>query len=847
MRLVGRIVTIFIVIVIVLGLVAGGGFLYISRKPFPQISGTLRVAGLQSAVTVIRDQWGVPHIYADNPHDLFLAQGYATSQDRLWQMEFWRRIGAGRLSEILGKSTLENDLFIRAIGWRRAAEVDYKMLGQEERDALQWYADGVNAFINTHKDNLPIEFTILGLTGVKFTPEPWTPVDTITWGKVMAWDLGGNWEEELLRMRILAKYGDERGAQIINALWPPYPSDHPVIVPTGVAWQNLGDGAVTEAAELRALMQTGKEGIGSNNWVIAGSRTTTGKPLLANDMHLGIQMPSIWYEVGLHCRMVNVNCPYNVTGFVFAGVPGVVVGHNDRITWGVTNLGPDVQDLYIERVNPQNSNQVEYQGKWEDVTAIPETVRVTGKNLPKDFQPTANMKVSYDAATNMTLVAFNVRVTRHGPILNDVVKSLRNSPNAIAMKWTALQPGASVVPAVLAIDRAQNWIEFREALRHWDVPAQNFVFADVDGNIGYQAPGLIPIRANPAKDGGAGGDGSAPVPGWMGEYEWTGYIPFDELPSRFNPKDGFIVTANNAVVDDKYPFFIARDWDAGYRAQRITDMIRAKDKLSVDDIKAIHGDDYVLFADQLMPYLQVLRASTPTQKAALDAMMKWDRVAKRDSVGASVFEALVYHIIVDAFGDELGPTLAEDYVGGRATPRAAIGALLDRPNDPMWNDIGTTDRTETRDDILQRAFEETCRELESRLGGDVARWNWGRLHTTTFYHGSLGKSGISLIEAIFNRGPVVTDGTSIAVNATSFSPEPDSRYTVVWGPSERYIADLADWTRSLSVHTTGQSGQPYNKHYDDFIDLWRNIQYHPMLWSRADIEKNAEGTLTLQP
>jgi penicillin amidase len=839
MRTVGRILTILVVIVVVLGLVAGGGFFYISRKPFPQISGTLRAAGLQGNVTVIRDKWGVPHIYADSPHDLFLAQGYITSQDRLWQMEFWRRIGAGRLSEVLGKSALSNDLFIRAIGWRRASEADYKLLEPDERDVLQWYADGVNAFVSTHRDNLPLEFTILGLTGAKFALELWTPVDTITWGKVMAWDLGSNWDAELLRSRLLAKYGDERGAQIINALWPAYPSNHPIIVPTGVAWQNLGESAITEAADLRALMQTGNDGIGSNNWVIAGSRTTTGKPLLANDMHLGIQMPSIWYEVGLHCRTMSASCPYNVTGYVFPGVPGVVVGHNDKIAWGVTNLGPDVQDLYIERVNPDNPDQVEFRGQWENVQVIPETVHVMGKSLPEDFEPTTNMRVSYDAATNMTDIVFNVRVTRHGPILNDVVKSLRNSSDAVAMKWTAIQPGASVIPALLMIDRAQSWDDFREGLRHWDIAAQNFVFADVDGNIGYQATGLIPTRAK--------GDGSLPVSGWTGEYEWTGYIPFDKLPSRFNPQEGFIVTANNAIVDDKYPYFISRDWDAGYRAQRITDMIRAKDRLSVDDVKAIHGDDTVLSADELMPYLNVLQAGTPTQKAALDALNKWDHVAKRDRVGASVFEALTYHVIEDTFGDELGPSLAQDYVSAGPTQRAAIAMLLARPNDPMWNDIGTTERTETRDDILQRAFEDACKELETRLGGDVAQWNWGRLHTTTFRNGSLGQSGIPIIEAIFNRGPVVTDGTTIAVNATSFDPELDNRYAVVWGPSERYIADLADWTHSLSVHTTGQSGLPYHKHYDDFIDLWRNIQYHPMLWLRADVEKNVEGTLTLTP
>jgi penicillin G amidase len=847
MRTFGRIITVLVVVVVVLGLIVGGGLTYVTRRPFPQVSGKIYVTGPQGVVTVTRDRSGVPHIYADTPHDLFFAQGYVTAQDRLWQMEFSRRIGAGRLSEILGKSTLGDDLFIRAIGWRRAAEADYQLLEASERDVLQWYADGVTAFINTHLNNLPLEFIILGLTGAKFKPEPWTPVDTLTWGKVMAWDLGGNWEDELLRSRLLAQHGSERGQQIINALWPPYPAGKPIIVPGGVAWQDLGQGALTEAASLRQLLQTGKGEIGSNNWVIAGSRTATGKPLLANDMHLAIQMPSIWYEVGLHCETVSPSCPYNVTGYVFPGVPGVVVGHNDRIAWAVTNLGPDVQDLYLERVNPQNPNQVEFQGKWEDVQVVPETVRIAGKNLPKDFQPTANMQVTYDPATDTTSVVSNVRVTRHGPILNDVVKSLRASPQAVAMKWTAIQPGASAVPALLAIDRAQNWDEFRAALRRWDVPSQNFIFADVDGNIGYQAPGLIPIRANPAKTSEVSGDGALPVPGWTGDHEWTGYIPFDELPSRFNPAEGFIVTANHAVVDATYPYLIARDWDYGYRAQRLTDMIRAREKLSIDDVKTIQGDNYSVFADQLMPYLKVIRANSPLQQAALDALTRWDRVDRRDSVGASVFEATVFNLVLAAFGDDLGPELVEDYWGGGATQRAAIGALLDRPNDPMWDDTSTAGRAETRDDVLQRAFEEACKELASRLGGNVSQWTWGRLHTTTFRNGSLGKSGVAFIEAIFNRGPVVTDGSSTVVNNTSYSAKPGDRYAVVHGPSERYIADLADWGRSLSVHTTGQSGHPFNKHYDDFIDLWRNIQYHPMLWSRADVEKNAEGTLTLIP
>ncbi len=834
MRIIKRVLVVLMMVAVVLGLSAGGAFFYLTRRPFPQITGEVRVAGLQSPVTVIRDHRGVPHIYAEQSHDLFLAQGYVTAQDRLWQMEFARRLGSGRLAEVLGRAALENDLFVRAIGWRRAAEADYQRAGAEERAALQAYADGVNAFISTHLDRLPLEFTLLGWTGASWTPEPWTPVDSLVWGKVMAWHLGGNWKEELLRARLIAKYGAERGQQMIAALWPPYPADQPVIVPGEVAWQNLGGSARIEGPLFHPLLQTGAD-IGSNNWVIAGRRTTTGQPLLADDMHLSLMIPSLWYEVGLHCQAA---CPYQVIGYSFPGVPGVVVGHNDRIAWGMTNLPADVQDLYIERVHPQNPYQVEFQGQWEAVQVIPETVRMLGQKLPDDFEPTANMQVAYDPVSHTTLITFNVRLTRHGPILNDVVRTLRHSPEAVSLKWTALQPGGGVLGAVLKLDRAQNWEEFRAALRHWNAPAQNVVFADVEGNIGYQAPGLIPLRAR--------GDGALPVPGWSGEYEWSGYIPFDELPTRLNPPEGFIVTANHAVVDERYPYLLSREWDYGYRARRITDLIMAHDRLTLADVQAIQGDNYSLFADRLMPYLNVLRAETPVEQAALEMLLKWDRVHQRDRVGASVFEALVFHLLQCTFGDELGPSL-EDYINTRSIQRGAISVLLDHPEAALWNDIGTPDTRETRDDILQRAFREACQELEARLGRDVSQWTWGRLHTTTFRHNALGRSGLAPVEALFNRGPLATDGTSAAVNNTGYSVEPQDRYTVISGPSQRFIADLADWTRSLSVHTTGQSGLPFHQHYDDLMTLWRDLQYYPMLWSRADVERNAEGILRLRP
>jgi penicillin amidase len=356
-------------LILVLAVAIAGWFYWMTRHAWPQIDGTAQIAGLQTPLNVIRDRWGVPHIYAENAHDLFFAQGYVHAQDRFYQMEFWRRIGQGRLSEMLGEEALDRDRFIRTVGWWRVAQEEAAQLDGEAKIALEAYAAGVNAYVESHRDALGLEFAVLRLIGTKVEIEPWTPAHSLAWGKVMAWDLGGNMEDEIWRARIVAKLGQEAMAE----LTPPYPDDHPVIVPSGVSWDRL---PLQEAAAWSdyAFAWGRGDGIGSNNWVIAGSKTTTGMPLLANDMHLRIQMPSIWYEVGLHCVPLDqANCPYNVTGFSFAGTPGVIVGHNDRIGWGVTNLGPDVQDLYVERMNPDNSNQYEVNGEWVDFAVARES------------------------------------------------------------------------------------------------------------------------------------------------------------------------------------------------------------------------------------------------------------------------------------------------------------------------------------------------------------------------------------------------------------------------------------------------------------------------------------------
>jgi len=803
-----RVLLALLAIVLVVGLIGFGTVFVAVRRPWPRTDGEIQVDGLKAEVTVIRDQWGVPHVYASSSHDLVFAQGYVHAQDRFWQMEFWRRIGAGRLAEILGESALDSDRFIRTIGWHRTAAQEVGLLGDEERAVLEAYAEGVNAYISTHRRRLGLEFTILGLTGVKFEPEPWTPLNSLTWAKVMAWDLGGNRTDELLRAHVAARLG----TPALDALVPPYPEDHPVIVPHPLAGATLE--AVPEAA-FEAYALGGGDQVGSNSWAIAGSRTKTGLPLLANDTHLSIQMPSIWYEIGLHCEPVEPDCPYNVVGFSFAGTPGVIIGHNERIAWGVTNLDPDVQDLFIERVNPENPDQYEYEGEWLDMEIVREEIHVAGEEEP---------------------VVVNARITHHGPIINDVVggpdEDWSFGWQPLAFSWTALQP-SRMMQSVILLNQAGNWAEFREALSYWDVPSQNFIYADVEGNIGYQAPGRIPIRA--------AGDGSMPVPGWTGEYEWVDYIPFDELPRAFNPPEGYIVTANHAVVGPDYPYFISMDWAPGYRARRIVELIEADDAISTADAQVMHGDSSPAWADDVLPHLLVLPSDERRLAEALEMLRAWDRRAGRDSAGAALFEAFRVHLIDLTFGDELGEPLLR-----RARDKATVALvdLLADDGSPWFDDV-TTPEVETRDEILLQALEAAVEELAETQGRDMARWRWGDLHTATFENQSLGQCGVGLIEAIFNRGPVPVDGTIATVNNTSY--DLDDPYRVTWLSSQRQIVDLADLTRSVSMHTTGQSGHPYHRHYDDMIDPWRNIEYHPMLWERADVEADAEGVLVLGP
>lgn len=571
-----------VVIVVLVVVVAVGGLLtMITARSLPQTSGSLALAGLHSEASILRDANGIAQIVANDPHDLFMAQGYFHASERFWQMEVYRHAGAGTLSELFGKTTLKQDEYIRTLGLTQSADRDLANMSPTGLSALQAYADGVNAWIAAHHGNLGLPFVMLGMeAGLGgglggYDPKPWTTRDSATFAKLQALVLGGNLDSEVFRQAADARLGDRA---LTDQLFPAYPADSPIEVPTGAAGSDGagitgragptaagrdtiasgagGSAAIDEATtagwlELGRLSQsvlaiTGLDqagtfasdrGIGSNDWVVGPTKSASGHALLANDPHLGLDMPSVWIMNGLHCRTPGANCPYDVVGVSFPSVPAVILGHNENIAWGATNVGPDVQDLFEEKVDPNDPTHYMFKGQSIPFEVRHEVFKVAGG----------------------ADVAIDVRSTGHGPVISDASDRLKAIGGVYALRWTATTEPDHILEAFLDLDAATDWTDFRAALAKYGAPSQNFVYADVAGHIGLQVPGLIPIRQDPADLG------DRPVPGWTGTHEWTGYVKYDDLPRLYDPPSGIIATANAAAVDAKFPYFLGREWDPGYR------------------------------------------------------------------------------------------------------------------------------------------------------------------------------------------------------------------------------------------------------------------------------------------
>ncbi len=832
-------------LVLVAGVVAG---VVMVRRPFPKTNGEIEVPGLGSEVEVIRDENGIPQVYADTAEDLFYAQGFVQAQDRFFEMDFRRHVTSGRLSELLGRDALEADMFVRTMGWRRVAEEELSLLSPETRSYLEAYSAGVNAYIDARSPSeMSLEYSVLALNGLEYTPEEWTPADSVAWLKAMAWDLRGNMVEEVARAISSARLTPDE----IDSLYPPYPYDRhrPIVDQGGVvdgvfeqdarssdtrkparsalpaelvdSLDRLGQGL----AKMPELMGKGT-GVGSNSWVVSGDRSTTGEPILANDPHLGTSVPGIWYQTGLHCREVSEACPFDVTGFTFSGLPGVVIGHNQQIAWGFTNLGPDVLDLYLEKVK---GKRYRYDGKLRRLDTREESIEVFGEDEP---------------------FRFNVRSTRHGPLLSDVSEQLStvganadvspDAPNpgngyAVALSWTGLTPSRTT-DAIFLMDRAKDWDQFRAAAREFAAPAQNLVYADRRGHIGYQAPGLIPIRKS-------GNTGDYPAEGWDSSNDWTGnFVPFDALPSVLDPDEGFIATANQAVTGRDYPYALGDPESYGYRSQRIVDLLESKEKLSVDDMAEMQLDTRNGFAPTFVPYLTDILLPSQYLAAGQRLLRGWGYQQPADSAAAAYYNAVWRHTLALTFHDQLPESAWPD---GSDRWFEVMRRLLDDPGNGWWDDVQTKTVVESRDDILYRAMAEARDELvmtQSRRAND---WQWGRRHRMNLEHQSLGQSDVGLVRWLFNRGGYQVSGGGDLLNATDWNAA--EGYDVTIAPSMRMVVSLADFDDSRWVNLTGVSGHAFNGHYVDQTELWVDGETLPWSFSRERVDEEEEDTLTLVP
>lgn len=803
-------------------------FKLLARTRLPKTDGELRLSGLHAPVEVLRDRWGVPHIYASDIHDLFFTQGFVHAQERLFQMDFNRRLVAGRLSKILGAVSIPLDRWMRTLTMRRVAEYEVKLLTDEGRDFLQAYANGINAFIA--QGRLPLEFSLL-----RYKPEPWILADTLAWIKMMSWTLSVNWEMEILRAQLNARLGPELAAE----LEPAHLQRWPFVVPPGSDYSHIGESALERARAARPFTGPSPyDGLGSNNWALAGSRTTSGMSLLASDMHLLLSAPAIWFENHIAAEDIDA------TGVSFPGIPGVVAGYNGHVAWCYTNGFIDVQDVYMERLrrNADGHVQAEYNGDWEDVQTLHETIQVKGQ------EP----------------VVEEVIITRHGPIINALAPDFTGE-QPLALRWVSLEPDTMTV-VLLELLRAKDVEAFHHAYRNWTAPNQNMVYADQNGNIGYTLIGKIPVRAK--------GSGRVPVPGWTDEYEWVGYLPYDAQPHRINPPQGYIVTANNRTVSDDYPLRLEIEPITGDRAQRIHELFldesmrSGEEKIDIPFIQRMHFDQVSPSARLVAHYLGRLPLSQSAHSpetelhAAVKLIKEWDGTLSAESPAAAIYESFIRKMagmMIHAKLDEpktkgkAKPTtsLAERVLGKGPVPVLAetslfgdrwlpwLTELLPDP-DSHWFDLGNGEK---RDDVMQLALQATVIELKKMLGPDMNKWSWGKLHQLTFQH---VLSANELVASLFNVGPFPLGGDNTTVWAAgAYYHNLDS--TGVVGPPFRMIADLGDFGNSLGLLAPGQSGNPASRHYDDQAKAWFTSKYHPLLYKRQDIEPRAQHRLKLKP
>ena len=777
---------------------------YVERV-LPPTEGRLVLNGPSADVRIERDSDGIPTIRAASLQDAAFGLGFVHAQDRLWQLETHKRIASGRLAQAFGESAVETDSFLRMLGVRRAATAQWERIGPQARSLVQAYTAGINAWVARGMRARPPEFVLLGLH-----PEPWTPEDTLAWAIMMAWDLGGNWSTELLRMRLSLKLPVTR----INELLPPYPGERPLETADYAAlFRGLRvDGRLGQQA-LAVLPPSGIEGVGSNNWVLAGSRTATGRPLLANDPHLKLSAPALWY-------LARIEVPgARVAGATMPGLPSVVLGQNEHVAWGFTNTGPDVQDLYLERIRPDDPTQYQTPQGWARFDTYAEVIKVRGG---RD-------------------VSLTVRATRHGPVISDAGAASQGLTGGaarpsygLALRWTALDPDPSAVEVPVRFNLARSVDEFIAASAAYGTPMQNVVVADRAGRIGFVAAGRVPVR-KPENDL----KGLVPAPGWDTRYDWAGTLEPGRTPREIDPPRGWIATANQRIHESGYPHHLTSEWAAPYRQQRIEQLIAATPWHDLASMRAMQADELSLATLRLLPVLQRVRSTHPLAAAAQQELAGFDGTMSADRAAPLIFWAWVRQLTQGLLADELGEALWERYAGRNF--RDAVEEVLDR-QDAWWCDDKRTDPLESCAQQVDAAYTRALDELQAAHGPEVAAWRWGRAHMARAEHRPFSR--VKLLAPWFElRTPV--GGDTYTLNVSRVNTRPDrvtgELYLDEHGPSLRALYDLSNPAASQVMQSSGQSGIVFSRHYRGFVDRWAKMEYVP-LWNGK-----AESTLVLTP
>lgn len=740
--------------IVILLLTAGGVFYFTNKinKSLPQTEGVIELP-LKEEVTVTRDESGVPHIQAETLQDLYTAQGYIQAQDRLFQMELARRQASGTLSEVIGEASVNNDKYFRTLGLRRAAEKSYEIYDQETIDVLQWFSDGVNAYMNEaiETNSLPIEFTLIGAN-----PEPWTPIDSLTIGKFMAFDLGGHWERQAFNYYLLNQFSGEKAYE----LFPFYPKDRKTIIEDEIdIASSFKEAVIPEPFN------------GSNNWVVSGDKTASGKPLLADDPHLGLSTPSIWYQMHLEAEEINVS------GVIFSGVPGIILGHNEHIAWGVTNTGPDVQQLYIEKRDPNDDNAFLFEGEWEIANVHQEPIKVKGQKT----------------------IDYEVVETRHGPIVSEFAEE-SGKDTVLSLRWTALD-ATRELHAILQLNQAKDWEEFEKALEDFHAPAQNFVFASTDGTIAYKANGKIPIYKE-------GENALLPLPGWEEQHEWKEFIPFDELPKLINPEKGYIATANNKVAGDSYPYHISNVWAQPYRYERIVEVLQPNDQLTVQDMKNLQMDIVNLRAREFVPlFIEILKEESLTEQEqhVLRLLETWNF-----SDDANLPQPLIFDRWISEIELILYEEIDEEVMGLFSGKGQTTDELLRLGNKSIWmDDNGGMVK------VLHTSLTSTIKHLEHDYGKNPADWKWGDYHQVEFRH-PIASANKWLGYLFHKEKPLPVGGSAVTPLAASHN----GFGLVNHGASWRFVIDLSEISKGYHTVGPGQSGHLKSPWYSDQTTNW---------------------------